>query len=202
VDAVGEVGLREKNNAERRAALVTAAYALFEKQGYGSTTMDEIAARAGLSRRTAFRYFQSKEELVFPQRAERLRTLEALLAPREGEAPFETVRRACLAMARAYEEERTHALAQFRIVEREPSLLGTELKYDRQSEEAIERAFLLGERDTSRGKRRARVRAAAVVGVVRATLREWLEGGATGDLVRLGRETLGDLERGFFADDE
>jgi AcrR family transcriptional regulator len=197
VETTTEPGLREKNSEERRAALVDAAYALFAQKGYASTTMDEVSARAGLSRRTAFRYFASKEDLVFPHREERLALLTELLAPREGEAPFETVRRACLALARHYQDDRAHMLAQFRIVESEPSLLGRELQFDRHSEQAIERAFLAGERDTARGKRRARVRAAAVIGVVRATLREWLESGATGDLVRLGRETLADLEHGF-----
>jgi AcrR family transcriptional regulator len=197
VDAPTEPGLREKNGAERRLALVAAAYALFAQKGYAATTMDDVAARAGLSRRTAFRYFASKEDLVFPHREERLALLTELLSPREGELPFDTVRRACLALARGYQDDRAHMLAQFRIVQAEPSLLGRELQYDRHSEEAIERTFLSGERDTSRGKRRARVRAAAVIGVVRATLREWLEAGAMGDLVRLGRETLADLEQGF-----
>lgn len=192
-----EKNLREKNTEERRAALVEAAYALFASQGFAATTMDDVAARAGLSRRTAFRYFTSKEELVFPKQRERLAALEALLAAREGETPFETVRRACLAVARDYQDDREHMLAQFRIVSGEPSLIGREIQLDRPSEEALERAFARGERETSRGKRRARVRAAAVLGVIRATLREWLEGGASSDLVRLGRETLADLEHGF-----
>ena len=34
-------------------------------------------------------------------------------------------------------------------------------------------------------------------GAVRATLREWLRGGATADLVRLGRETFTELEQGL-----
>jgi AcrR family transcriptional regulator len=202
VESATEAGLRESNNRERRAALVDAAYALFAQKGYAATTMDEVAARAGLSRRTAFRYFASKEDLVFPQREERLALLTELLAAKEGEAPFETVRRACLALARHYQDDRAHMLAQFRIVEAEPSLLGRELQFDRRSEDAIERAFRRGERDTPRGKRRARVRAAAVIGVVRATLREWLEGNASADLVRLGRETLADLEHGFGSQDD
>ncbi len=191
-----EAGLREKNTEERRAALVEAAYALFAQKGYAAATMDEVSTRAGLSRRTAFRYFASKEDLVFPHREARLALLNALLAARAGETPFETVRRACLALARHYQEDRANGLAQFRIVESEPSLLGRELQFDRHSEEAIERAFLRTD-ISARARRRARVRAAAVIGVVRATLREWLEGGATSDLVRLGRETLADLEHGF-----
>ena len=192
-----DAGLRERNTKERRAALVEAAYALFAQQGYAATTMDDVAARAGVSRRTAFRYFASKEDLVFPYREERLAQLEGLLVARAGEAPFATVRRACLALARDYEEAREQMLAQWRIAESEPSLLGRELQFDRASEEAMERAFLPDEQSSARARRRARVRAAAVIGVVRATLRDWLEGGATGDLARLARETFADLEHGF-----
>jgi AcrR family transcriptional regulator len=191
-----EKGLRERNTKGRRAALVKAAYALFAQQGYAATTMDDVAARAGVSRRTAFRYFATKEDLVFPHREERLARLEELLLAREGEAPLQTVRRACLAVARDYEEARQQMLTQWRIAESEPSLLGRELQFDRRSEGAVERAFL-GDEHSPRAKRRARARAAAVVGVVRATLREWLEGDAAGDLVRLARESFADLEHGF-----
>lgn len=190
------VGQREKNTHDRRAALVDAAYALFAAKGYAQTTMDDVAAAAGLSRRTAFRYFASKEELVFPARDERLRALKALLVPRPDETVFAAVKRACLATARAYETEREHLLAQWKIVESEPALLGRELQFDRHSEDAIFDAFLASE-TSPRARRRAKVRAAAVVGAVRATLREWLEGGATADLVRLGRETFAELEDGF-----
>lgn len=190
-------GLREQNARERREALVEAAYALFDEKGYAHTTMDEIAERAGLSRRTAFRYFATKEELVFPARVERLTMLRAELAPRPGERGFETVRRACLALAKDFEADRERQLAQWRILGREPALLGRDLELDRESEAAIEAAFAAGERDTPRARRRAKVRAAAVTGAVRATLREWLEGGASADLTRLGRETFAELEAGF-----
>jgi len=196
-ERAAEEGLREKNTKERRDALVTAAYALFAEKGYAATTMDDVASRAGLSRRTAFRYFASKEDLVFPARDERLAMLSRLLAPREGETSFQTVRRACLALGRHYEDDRARMLAQWRIVEAEPALVGRELQFDRRSEEALEQTFLAGQKDTPRARRRARVRASAVVGAVRATLREWLEGGAVADLGRLGRETFAELEHGL-----
>lgn len=191
-----DVGLRETNTKDRRAALVDAAFALFARKGYAQTTMDDVAARAGLSRRTAFRYFASKEELVFPVHGERLAQLRALLVPRSSETPFATVKRACLAVARVYEDDRAHMLAQWTIVQSEPALLGRELELDRGSEDAIFEAFLAGDA-SPRARRRARVRASAVVGAVRATLREWLQGGATADLARLGRETFAELEHGF-----
>lgn len=38
---------------------------LFDAQGYQATTIEQIADKAGLSRRTFFRYFSSKDEIVF-----------------------------------------------------------------------------------------------------------------------------------------
>jgi AcrR family transcriptional regulator len=190
-------GLRVRNREQRRVALVEAAYALFAERGYAATTMDEISSRAGLSRRTAFRYFTSKEELVFPERDERLALLRSLLAPRDGERAFETVRRACLALGRRYQAERERMLAQWAVVQSEPALLGREQQLDRDFERVIEEAFAAGEREGSRGRRRARLRAAMVVGAVRATLREWIDGGASADLVRLGRESFAELESGI-----
>ncbi len=192
-----ESGQREKNSRERRDALVEAAYVLFAERGFAATTMDDIALRAGLSRRTAFRYFASKEDLVFPAHEARLSALQELLVPEPGEMPFHTVRRACLALGRHYQDDRERQLAQFRVIESDPALAGRELRLDRSMEEVIERAFLAGQRETPRARRRASVRASAVIGALRATVREWLEGGASADLVRLGRETFAELEAGF-----
>jgi len=193
-----DLGVREKNRSERRGALVTAAYELFRERGFGGTTMDDVADHAGVSRRTAFRYFGSKDDLVFPQRAERLALLQRELAPRAGEEPIATVKRACLSVARNYAASKRQMLEQWRVVQAEPALIGRELQLDRAFEKAIEDAFAA---DGS-SRRRARIRAAAIVGAVRATLREWLEDGATGDLVRLGRETFSELERGFARENE
>lgn len=47
-----------------RAELSDAAWGLFRKEGYESTTVAEIARAAGVSRRTFFRYYASKEDVV------------------------------------------------------------------------------------------------------------------------------------------
>src|SRR5689334_4574781 len=103
--------------------------------------MDDVADAAGLSRRTAFRYFATKEELLFPNRAERLALLKAELARAEGETPFERVRRACVAVGREYQADRAHMLEQWRITQSEPSLRLREMELGDEFEAAIAEVF-------------------------------------------------------------
>jgi AcrR family transcriptional regulator len=58
-----------------RARLAVSALDLFEKQGYDSTTVDDISAAVGISRRTFFRYFAAKEDAVFTDQARYLARL-------------------------------------------------------------------------------------------------------------------------------
>ncbi|MEO7110954.1 MAG: TetR family transcriptional regulator [Polyangiaceae bacterium] len=50
---------------DARGRLETAAMDLFRERGYVGTTVEDIAARAGLTERTFFRYFADKREVLF-----------------------------------------------------------------------------------------------------------------------------------------
>lgn len=63
--------MRERHRAATETALQEAAIRLFAAKGYKDTSVDEIAAEAGVSRSTFFRYFGSKEALVM-QRSDRM----------------------------------------------------------------------------------------------------------------------------------
>jgi AcrR family transcriptional regulator len=58
-------GLRERTRRAVRAELTDVAMDLFLARGFEATTVDEIAAAAGISRRSLFRYFASKEAIIF-----------------------------------------------------------------------------------------------------------------------------------------
>ncbi|HVU13168.1 MAG TPA: TetR/AcrR family transcriptional regulator [Phototrophicaceae bacterium] len=58
--------LRERNRQRVRQRIIAAAAALFGSGGYSQTTMDEIAARAEVSRATLFNYFPTKDALLIP----------------------------------------------------------------------------------------------------------------------------------------
>ena len=66
------MGLRERKRQQTRQELISAAMRLFEQKGYEPTTVAEIAAAAGVSTKTFFNYFASKDEVLFPYLSRRI----------------------------------------------------------------------------------------------------------------------------------
>jgi AcrR family transcriptional regulator len=58
------MSIRERTRRLAQTELTVVAQDLFLEHGYESTTVDQIAAAAGMSKRTFFRYFASKDDLV------------------------------------------------------------------------------------------------------------------------------------------
>ena len=58
-------GLRERKRRETRQRIAETGLRLFLANGYENTSLDTIAAEAGISRRTFFSYFKSKEDILF-----------------------------------------------------------------------------------------------------------------------------------------
>jgi AcrR family transcriptional regulator len=72
-----------------------AAWRLFDSGGYESTTVDAIAREAGISRRTFFRYFSSKEEVAVGTSDALAEDFLAAFAARPArEAPLRSIRHA------------------------------------------------------------------------------------------------------------
>jgi AcrR family transcriptional regulator len=65
-----------QNAEQKQQGIVSAAEALFLRQGYGVSSMDQIAQEAGVTKQTVYRYFPSKADL-FGAVMQRVRTAQA-----------------------------------------------------------------------------------------------------------------------------
>jgi AcrR family transcriptional regulator len=61
--AISETPVRQRRKEARPAEIMAAALDLFVERGFAATKLDEVAARAGVSKGTLYLYFSSKEEL-------------------------------------------------------------------------------------------------------------------------------------------
>lgn len=92
-----------------QAEIGDVAMRLFLEQGFDATTMAQIAHEAGISRRSLFRYFGTKEDIVLGSLVETgLAVRDALEARPAGESPWEALRAAfeSLTLAPGYSPER------------------------------------------------------------------------------------------------
>lgn len=87
--------LREQTRTVVRSLLAQTAIELFASKGYDDTTLDEVAAAAGVSRRTLFNYFRNKEDLALSSLAEQGELIAARFAERPAdEDPWVSLRAA------------------------------------------------------------------------------------------------------------
>lgn len=115
IDLSKPEGLRERKKRETQRRIAETAIDLFLKQGYEATTLDQIAAAAGIGRRTFFSYFKTKEAILmaYVDGGFGPSFRPVLRAQPEGMAPLEAVRRSLIEMFLARDPERSLAVYKF-----------------------------------------------------------------------------------------
>jgi AcrR family transcriptional regulator len=113
----------DRQRAALRAEIITAACALFAEQGFEATTVDQIAGAVGISRRSFFRYFGTKEDVLLGDLAGRGDAVARALARRPaGEEPWQALRAAMADSVSEASRDASEDLAIGRIMRDTPSL--------------------------------------------------------------------------------
>jgi AcrR family transcriptional regulator len=163
---------------------------LFEAQGYPATTVESIAARAGVARRTFFHHFASKDAVVFPDHDALIERVRNRLEERGTATPVEAVGETLRIILTSYLDDADLAVRRYRLARATPELREREVAWVQRYQLLFSRYLGRRFRDLPDGALAADVVAAGLVALHNHVLRQWLKDGGHGD-------ALGDLGRGL-----
>ena len=185
----GRRGRSAAGRAALRRDLVAAAVELFHARGYDDTTIDDIAAAAGVGRRTFFRYFRSKEDAISPDHETALaRIADVFEAAHPTEPVVVLVLRAGETVFDLYTDDPALSVRRFALTHRVPALRDRESASVDHYRRLFTRHLRQRLAEQPDGELRAAVIGAAVVAAHNVALRSWLAAGAPADGYEACRE--------------
>lgn len=187
-----EPGRREQKREETRRRLMRAAQRLFAERGFDGTSVDEIAAAAGVSRRTFFHYFDSKENVILSRHEDFERVLlDAIRAAPREEPILRVAEQAVIAALQSFDADEARLMEQLK---RDTPALRVR---DHGKYERLERAIagaLADRLGIAPDDLRARLDAMVVAGVLRVGGEGWLRASAAGEPIEdYVRQVIGTL---------
>ncbi|HEY1690217.1 MAG TPA: TetR family transcriptional regulator [Solirubrobacteraceae bacterium] len=170
--------------------LIEAAIALFEEHGYDATTVAEIATAAGLTKRTFFRYFTDKREVLFRGSRE-LQDLwvEAVAGAPAQAGAMEAIDAALDAVAQLFAERHAFARVRAQIIAANPELQERELIKLAKLADAVADALRAREIPDPA----AALAAQTGITVFHEAFRRWVQQDDPGAMRALMNESLADL---------
>ncbi len=130
------IGLRERKRRETLKRITDTGMRLFVSKGYDATTLDDIAAAAGISRRTFFHYFKSKDDILLSMQSGLGEMIAAALREQpQGKRPLDAVRDALLKVSARYRQDEIIAID--RLMRSSPAVQARKQASYVQHEEAI-----------------------------------------------------------------
>jgi AcrR family transcriptional regulator len=169
-------GLRERKRADSVAATVDCAFALFVERGYDNVTVADICEAASIGRRTFFRYFASKEDVLMePIRAMAARVTTSVASAPASKSDARVIREALTELAEdaLQHRERLVDLAKVLPEARNVHMSSFAVLSDQE-------ARLAGELAARRGEAEPDWRTRLLVARANAALRVWLDDLAAG----------------------
>lgn len=170
-----EEGLRERKRRDTHRRIVEAGLELFLSSGYEETTLDQISAAAGISRRTFFYYFKSKDEILLAWQSNLVDALHAAIMEEGTEqSPLHTLSGALLKLASRFNADTALSIA--KLLKSNPQLYAANqakfLKLEQAAFEALCRHW-------PRRSQREQLRIVAAIGLsaFRVAIDEWTEEG-------------------------
>jgi len=188
---------REAHKMRTRHDLREAALELFAARGYDTTTTDEISEKAGVSARTFFRYFPTKESVLFVGETAWVESFsEVYLAQADSLTDLDAMCATLVELAPGLARSRRALRLYGRAVASSPMLRGQEQEHQREDVENLAEA-IAARRGLSSADEASTLLAAVGVLTYRRALDAWLTGPMTADLGAIIAEEFGLLSEAF-----
>lgn len=181
--------LRERKKQATRKAIEDAAWELFVERGYAATSIDDIAARADIAPRTFFRYFRTKDDVLYGEFDEAMARFAEEFRSRPADEPvFASLVEALDVVSRAMVKDKEKMMQRHALQESAGIELG----------DSIRQRFSAGITDLVRervggeadGELLARLLASTIVSCQTIASEYWLEQGACSSLHDVGNHCL------------
>jgi AcrR family transcriptional regulator len=187
--------LRERARRAARAEIAATAMRLFAENGFDTTTVDQIAGAVGISRRSFFHYFGSKEDLVLGDTEALGESVRAALEARpDDESAWAAIRAAFLTI-RPADKTQEEQLTLARIHHEAPSVRARHLEKHLRWQELLAPDIQrrLGLPPTTTPDPRALAFVAAALACFDAAVDAWYRSGGAEDPERLFDEAVATL---------
>jgi len=172
---------RQRKKNATRDRIRASALRLFSEQGYDATTVEQIAAAAGLSHMTFFRYFPAKEDVALSD------SYDPLLAGLIGQTPAgwpltERIRSVLVqGLRQVYDADRDTLLAQNKLIVSTPALRERLWASQMDTQQLILQALGTGQ-DSPQPSFTDMVTVAACLAAAATAILTWVENDGTPDL--------------------
>ncbi len=193
-EPVAEPDWRQRKKAATRDRLRACALRLFREQGYEATTVEQVAAAAGMSHMTFFRYFPTKEDVVLSDGYDPL--IAGFIARTPADWPLIDRLRATLVdgLRQIYDAARDTLLAQTTLIVTTPALR-ERLWANQMATQQLILDALGGQRDV-RASFQDRVVVAACLAAATTAILTWVEHEGIPDLPDLIEQAFDTLAAG------
>jgi AcrR family transcriptional regulator len=182
-----------------RAELGTVAIELFAEHGFDAVTVGDIASAAGISERTFFRYFATKDEVVLDyERRLHERLVHALRARPPAEGPVTALTNAYKATSHVPVEDRARVVQLGRILAAAPTLRAAAHGEQTVPNDALTE-LVAARMGLHTGDRRPRTVVAAITSVAAAEWTAWVDDGGDGDPAERIGDAIALVEAGLAA---
>jgi len=192
----GQPGLRERKRHDTSKRIIEGGLRLFVKHGYEGTTVDAITEAAGVSRRTFFHYFRSKEDILLAAHDSGFREAlrPTLLEASPDQPPLDAVERCLIKLASRYETR--ESVVYDRLMQSTEALRARKEAVFVDAEKILLEAMC--ELWPSPGRRdELRLVAMVAMGTLRLALEKWKQNDATRPLAHYIRQSFALLARQF-----